>query len=101
METLYSELESAMEAEITPKVLDILVDIAEAAIRDGSREFAAEILALALNYPMRIETLENAEMLFTMLEADLCPRAIWDACDQAQRFTLEDMVTHILSRSAE
>ncbi len=32
METLYSELEAAMEAEITPKVLDILVDLAEIAL---------------------------------------------------------------------
>ncbi len=101
METLYSELETAMEAELTPKILDILVDLAEIALTNGDQDTAVEILALALNYPMRVETLERAEAMFSELELELCPRAIWDACDQAQRMTLDDMVLRILRESAE
>jgi len=101
METLYSELEAAMEDEITPKVLDILVEIAEMSVNHGDQEFAVGILALALNYPMRVETLERAECMFSMLQAELCPRALWDAQDQAQRMTLEDMVAHVLKEAAE
>jgi hypothetical protein len=101
METLYSELESAMEAEITPKVLDILVEIAEIALIQGDKNFAIEILALTLNYPMRVETLERAECMFSALEAELCPRVMWDAYEKAQRMTLEDMVAHVLEEAAE
>ncbi len=61
------------------------------------QDTAVEILALALNYPMRVETLERAEAMFSALELELCPRAIWDACEQAQRMTLEDMVAHVLT----
>ena len=100
METLYSELEAAMEAELTPKILDILVDLAEIALTNGDQDTAVDILALALNYPMRVETLERAEAMFSELELELCPRAIWDACDQAQRMTLDDMVMQILRQSA-
>ncbi len=101
METLYSELQTAMEAEITPKVLDILVEIAENALTQGDNNFAVEILALVLNYPMRIETLEHAEGMFSTLETELCPRVMCDAHEQAQRMTLEDMVAHILEETSE
>ena len=101
MHSLISELESAMEAEVTPKVLDILVTIAKEASYHGDKEFAADILVLALQYPMRVETLQDAETLFLQLEAELCPRVIRDAIDLAQRFTLEDMVARVLARLAE
>ena len=101
MQTLFSELESAMEAEITPKVLDILVEIASTSVARGEKDFAAEILALALQYPMRAETLEEAEALYTALEAELCPRVILDAQEQAQRLTLEDMVARVIAQAAE
>lgn len=101
MQTLYAELEMAMEAELTPRVLDILVDIAEMALDDGDQDIAIEILALTLNYPMLVETLERAEAMFANLELELCSRVIWDACDQAERMTLEDMVAHILKENAE
>jgi hypothetical protein len=101
METLYSELQTAMEAEITPKVLDILVEIAEIALYQGDKNLAVEVLTLTLNYPMRIETLERAESMFSALEAELCPRVMWDAYEQAQRMTLEDMVTHVLEEASE
>lgn len=101
MVTLLIELESAMEAEITPKVLDILVEIAKEALYHDDKDFAAEILVLALQYPMRVETLEDAENLFSALESELCPRVIHDAWEQAQRMTLEDMVAHVLEHATE
>ena len=101
METLRSELEAAMEAEITPKVLDILVQIARESIYHDDKTFAVEILALALQYPMRVETLQEAEQLYTDLETELCPRVIFDAREQAERLTLEDMVTRILAQNAD
>lgn len=101
MENLFSELESAMAAEITPKVLDILVEIAERSLYHDDQEFAAQILALALQYPMRVETLDRAEALFSSVEATVCPRVMWDAFEQARRFTLEDMVALVIQKSAE
>ncbi len=90
-----------MEAEITPKVLDILVEIAKEAIYHDDKTFAVEILTLALQYPMRVETLQEAEQLYTDLETELCPRVIFDAREQAERITLEDMVSRILAQNAD
>jgi hypothetical protein len=101
MATLFVELESAMQAEITPKVLDILIEIAKEARYHDDKEFAVEILVLALQYPMRMETLGEAENMYSSLETELCPRVIRDAWDQAQRMTLEDMVTHVLAHTTE
>lgn len=100
MQTLYSELEAAMEAEVTGKVLDLLVEIAEKALDQDESSFAFEILAMALNYPMRVETLDRAEALYSVLETVVCQRVIEDACEQAQRMTLEDMVAHVLRQAA-
>ncbi|MEP7291256.1 MAG: hypothetical protein ABI835_05710 [Chloroflexota bacterium] len=101
MDTLFSELEAAMDAEITPRVLDLLVEIAGVSVEQDNKGFAVEILALALQYPMNPETLDAAEGLFSVLETELCPRVIRDACDQAQAMTLDDMVQHVLAHSAE
>lgn len=101
MATRLAELQTAMDAEITPKVLDILVEIAQEALYHDDKDTAAEILALALQYPMRVETYEQAESMFTALEAELCPRVIYDAWEQAQVITLEDMVAQILAQYAE
>ena len=101
METLRSELEAAMDAEITPKVLDILVEIAKVSIYHDDKTFAVEILALALQYPMRVETLQEAEQMYTDLETELCPRVIFDAREQAERITLEDMVSQVLAQDIE
>src|SRR5450432_1329780 len=99
METLFSELESAMEAEATSRILDILVEIAKVSIYHDDKDFAAEILALALQYPMNVETLEEAEQIYRDLETQLCPRVIEDAREQAQRVTLEDMVAYVLAKA--
>src|SRR5450432_3491156 len=101
METLFSELEAAMEAEITPKVLDILVEIAKVSVYHDDKTFAVEILALVLQYPMRVETLQEAEQMYTDLESELCPRVIFDAREQAERITLEDMVNRVLAQDTQ
>ncbi|HVU13000.1 MAG TPA: hypothetical protein VHD90_17100 [Phototrophicaceae bacterium] len=99
--TLFSELQSAMEAELTPKVLDILVEVARIALYQNDKDYAAEILVLALQYPMRVETLEDAEVLFSTLESELDPKVIDKACALAQLRTLEDMVAYVLATAAE
>lgn len=101
MHTLFSELEAAMNAESTPRILDLLVEIARVSAEHDDKGFAVEILALALHYPLNLETLDAAETLFSLLETELCPRVIRDACDQAQQMTLDDMVMHVLAHSAE
>ena len=101
METLFSDLEAAMEAEITSKVLDILVEVAKVSIYHDDKTFAVEILALVLQYPMHIETLQEAEQIYSDLESQLCPRVIFDAREQAELLTLEDMVARVLAKAAE
>jgi hypothetical protein len=99
MHTLLSELEAAMEAEITPKVLDILVEIAKQSIDHDDKTFAVQLIVMALQYPMRVETLAEAEALYADLETQLCPRVIADAHDQAQRMTLDEMVALVLENA--
>src|SRR5436190_949022 len=99
MQTIISELEAAMEAEITPKVLDILVEIAKQSIYHDDKTFAVQLIVMALQYPMRVETLAEAEQLFADLEMELCPRVIHDAYEQAQRITLEEMVSQVLANA--
>jgi hypothetical protein len=97
MNTLYVELEAAMECELVVKALDILVDIAALHTENGETTSAAEILALVMEYPARAVTLERAIDLFDTLEWQLCPRVISDARDLAQEMTLDDMVARLLS----
>ena len=99
MHTLNSELEAAMEAEITPKVLDILVEIAKQALYRDDKTFAIQLLVMALQYPMRDETLAEVEQLYTDLETQLCPRVIHDAYALSQRMTLEEMVARVLDNA--
>lgn len=97
MQALYVELEAAMESELVVKVLDILVDIAEIDIQLENKSSAVEILALAMEYPMRSVTYERAMSLFLAIECELCPRVVHDARALAQDLTLEEMVARILS----
>lgn len=97
MQSLYAELEAAMESELVVKVLDILVDIAEIDVQLGDTTSAMEIIAMALEYPMRSVTYERALTLFAALECQLCPRVIYDTRALVQEITLEEMVERILS----
>ncbi len=101
MQSIYDELQTAMNAELTPKVVDLLVDIADHLIDRGERERAVEILTFALMYPMRSITFEMAEMRFRELEASMCPRVLLDARTLAQELTLEDLVKLIIAEFAE
>lgn len=80
-----------MERGAIPAVLDALVGIAQELIDTDEKERAVEILALVLNYPMNRETREVAVYLFDELEAELCPRVIWDARALANDLTLDDL----------
>jgi hypothetical protein len=44
---------------------------------------------------MRPSTHEVAETRYLELEASLCPRVIWDACEAAEQMTLEEMVESV------
>ena len=101
MQSIYDELQTAMDAELTPKVVDILVDIADQLIDRGERERAIEILTFALMYPMRSITIELAELRFRELEATLSPRVLLDARTLTQELTLEDLVKLIIAEFAE
>lgn len=99
MHTLISELETAMEDELTPKVLDILVEIAKESIYHDDKTYAIGLIVMALQYPMREETLAEADALYTDLEAQLCPRVVADAHEQAQRLTLDELVALVLENA--
>lgn len=101
MQSIFDELQAAMDAELTPKVIDILVEIAEQLCERGEKERAVEILTFALMYPMRSVTYELADWRFRELEAELCPRVILDARVLAQELTLEDLVKLIMTEFAE
>ncbi|MCK6578498.1 MAG: hypothetical protein L6Q98_10375 [Anaerolineae bacterium] len=97
MQSLYAELEAAMEMELVVKVLDILIDIAEIDTKLNNTTSAVEILALALEYPMRGTTFERALAYFSNLECQVCSSVVQDARALAQEITLEEMVARILS----
>lgn len=97
MSNIYAELSAAMDAEITLKVLDLLVEIAAQHCVLGEKERAAEILAVVKQYPMHPLTKERALPLWDALECELCPRVIVDATAAADQMTLEDMVALVLT----
>jgi hypothetical protein len=101
MQALFDELQAAMDADLTPKVIDILVEFADHLCERGDRERAVEILTFALMYPMRAVTFDLADLRFRELEAELCPRVILDARMLAQELTLEDMVKLIMTEYAD
>ncbi len=101
MDYLLKALQCAWEEACVSEMVDILVEIAEGHLQHADRERAAEILALVIHYPMQSDTRRYAEALFTDLEAELCPRTIWDARERALTITLDDMVTEILAEAAE
>lgn len=101
MQSIYDELQAAMDAELTAKVIDLLVDIAEHLIERPDRERAVEILAFALMYPMRAVTFDRADAMYRDMESVLCPRVIADAHTLAQELTLEDLVKLIRAEYAD
>jgi hypothetical protein len=101
MDYLLKALQHAWEEASVVEMVDILVEIAEGHIQQADKERAAEILALVIHYPMPSDTRRYAEALFNDLDAELCPRAIWDAREKALTITLDDMVTEILAEAAE
>jgi len=101
VQPLFDELAAAMDAELMPKVIDLLVEIAQHLIERNDKARAVEILSLALLYPMRALTLDLAESLYNDLESELCPRVMSDARDLAELLTLEDMVRLLIAEHAE
>jgi thymidylate synthase ThyX len=101
MDYLLKALQHAWEEACVAEMVEVLVEIAEGHIQQADKARAAEILALVIHYPMQSETRRYAEAMFSDLDAELCPRTIWDAREKALTITLDDMVTEILAEAAE
>ena len=73
-----------------------LVRIADLLIEQGVTDEAANLLAFVLKQPdVNPTTFDHAEDLFLNLEAEICPRVIWDAQDFARSATLEQIIAHL------
>ncbi len=99
MEQFHKVLRIAMQNQAILSVLDILIKMAEYMVEKGEKERAAEILTIALEYPVRDETKKRAQALYNDLEAELCPRVMLDAKTLAQELTLDDLLEAILSQA--
>ena len=98
MERFHKTLAVAMKNDALLMIMDTLVKMAEVMIGKGEKERAVEMLTIALNYPMRPATRSRAEMLYTDLESEVCPRAIMDARVLAEDITLDDLMEAILGK---
>ena len=97
MDYLCKALKSAMDGDAISLALGTLLEIAEHLAEIGDKEWAAQILALLLCYPLSDFCRERAERLMLDLKSELCPRVILDAEQRAQEITLADLVSEILA----
>jgi hypothetical protein len=73
-----------------PSTLAALVGTADLLIASDEKEQAANVLAFVIQHPeTSTPTRQRAEDLFDDLEAELCPRVIWDARENARTLSLE------------
>lgn len=80
----------------TPITLATIVGTADLLIEMGEKERAANILAFVLAQDETSPaTRERAGDLFDMLEAELCPRVIWDARERARTATLPQILMEL------
>ncbi|MDZ4766642.1 MAG: hypothetical protein SGI73_19055 [Chloroflexota bacterium] len=98
MDERYLALQTARDDVAISEMLDALIEIAESEMNGGALEHAADILALAIHYPLRPDARHHAEALFADLEIILCPRAIWDAREKALTMTLDELIESVLAR---
>jgi hypothetical protein len=96
MDELYKALQGAWDDLALSEMLDLLVEIADTKLMHGDSARAAEIVALAIHYPMSLTTRERAEMMLDELERSLCPRAVMDARQRALEITLDDLIGELL-----
>ncbi|MFZ4816510.1 MAG: hypothetical protein ACOYL5_18390 [Phototrophicaceae bacterium] len=77
-----------------------LTEAAQLLIAAQHKEVAAELLAYILHHPETPPaTYQQADTLFDDLEAELCPRVIWDARAQAKTATLPQIVAKLRSEA--
>jgi hypothetical protein len=73
-----------------------LVRIADLLIEHGITDEAANLLAFVMaQTEVDPTTFDHAEDLFLDLEAEICPRVIWDAREFARSITLEQIIAHL------
>jgi hypothetical protein len=100
MDEHYRVLQAARDDVAVSEMLDALIEIAELEIARGAGDHAADILALAIHYPLRPDARQHAETLFADLEITQCPRVIWDAREKALSMTLDELIESVLARGA-
>jgi hypothetical protein len=96
IERLHRTLKVALRNDAMMMVMDTLVRLTEILINKNEKERAAELVTIALEYPMRPITRQKAEQMYLDLEAELCPRVMTDAREMAQEVTLDDLLAAIL-----
>jgi hypothetical protein len=96
IERLHRTLKVALRNDAMMMVMDTLVRLTEVLIEKREKERAAELLTLALEYPMRPVTRHKAEQIYLDLEAELCPRVMADAKALVDDITLDDLLAAIL-----
>jgi ribosomal protein S20 len=96
IDRLHRTLKVAMKNDAMMMVMDTLVRLTEVFIAQGEKERAAELVTIALEYPMRAVTRQRAEQIYLDLEAELCPRVMTDAKSLAEEITLDDLLAVIL-----
>ena len=96
IDRLHRTLKVALRNDAMMMVMDTLVRLTEVLIDKKEKERAAELLTIAMEYPMRTVTRQKAEQIYLDLEAELCPRVMSDAKALAQEITLDDVLAAIL-----
>ena len=96
IDRLHRTLKVALRNDAMMMVMDTLVRLTEVLIDKQEKERAAELLTMAMEYPMRAVTRQKAEQIYLDLEAELCPRVMSDAKVLAQEITLDDVLAAIL-----
>jgi hypothetical protein len=76
-----------------PMKLAAIVGLCDMLIEINDKERAADALAFVIAHAVAsTATRERAEDLFDELEAELCPRVIWDARERAKTVTLAEIM---------
>lgn len=76
-----------------PLAFAAIVGIADTLIDENLKEPAANLLAYVIAQPTASDaTRHHAVDLFDLLEAEICPRVIWDARAFAQRASFDDVL---------
>ncbi len=98
-EYFYEALETAVELQAVPLVLEVLTGIARLLSREGRSGKALEVLAVVLHHPASDrETRERAEHLRTDLQTALPPEAVAASLARGAEREIEQVLEEFLRR---